>query len=142
MYYFGLFSLFLVQFSNLYFVAFGGILIGLITYNVRPPPAAPPKRNKKTRLENGNGGNDGMGNGGTNNDYQNNKYPNYAKGWTESSFKPTHHPQENGNTIYFHGNNGHLSTNPAPLTDGQGNIDVNSSLIGNRTGPNGHYSSL
>ena len=33
----------------MYFIAFAGIVIGLITYNVKPPPAAPPKKKKKKK---------------------------------------------------------------------------------------------
>lgn len=99
----------------MYFVAFGGIIIGLVTYNVRPPPAAPPRnKNKKMRIENGDPSSD------------------KSKQWTESAFKP----QENGNAIYFYGN-GHI--NSATIDD---NINMNSSLVNNRTGPNGHYSGL
>lgn len=96
----------------MYFVAFGGIFVGLITYNVRPPPAAPPRnKNKKMRIENG--------------DPSNEK----SKQWTESAFKP----QENGNSIYFYGKEQNS------IDD---NINMNSSLVNHRTGPNGHYSGL
>ena len=78
----------------MYFVAFAGIFIGLITYNVRPPPAAAPKK-KKIR-------------GTKINDYK-------PKGWTESIFKP-----QNGMTMFFlknkdgSFNNCLLYTSPSP----------------------------
>ena len=42
------FSIF--QFSYLYFIAFSGIFIGLIIYNIKPTPTAPSKKKKKKDL--------------------------------------------------------------------------------------------
>ncbi|XP_066922154.1 solute carrier family 35 member F2-like [Clytia hemisphaerica] len=103
------------QFSNMYFVAFAGILTGLITYNVRPPPAAPPKRKKNTsmRIENG---------------------VDKPKNWTESSFKA-----QNGNTLFFYKNENGINNHNHI---GNGNLNSTSSLVNNRTGPNRDYSGL
>ena len=96
----------------MYFVAFAGIIIGLITYNVRPPPAATPKK-KKIR-------------GTEIND-------NRPKEWTESNFKP-----QNGTTMFFLKNKDGSFNN---LTF-DSTVNSNSRLINHRIGPNGNYTSI
>ena len=95
----------------MYFIAFAGILAGLITYNIRPPPAAPPRsKNKKKKIPTKN-----------------------PKEWTESEFKPD--PQSNGNTIYFFrkGKNG-INSGGGPVINGQLNYPFsNGSLINSST---------
>lgn len=46
----GLF-LFGYKFSYIYFVAFAGIFIGLITYNIKPTPTAPPRQKQKSKID-------------------------------------------------------------------------------------------
>jgi len=97
----------------MYFIAFAGIFIGLITYNIRPPPAAAPRKKtfRKTKINE-----------------DNKKY----KEWTESNFK-----SPNGNTMFFYQGKDDINN---PKCDDS--IDCNSSLIANRTGPNGNYTSI
>jgi len=97
----------------MYFIAFAGIFVGLITYNIRPPPAAAPRKKKLRKTE-----------------INENNTP---KEWTESNFQP-----QNGNTMFFYKNRDGSFNNPTS----DGSINCNSSLIDNRNGPNGNYTSI